>query len=114
MIETGFTRMFGLAHPVMLAPMGAVSGGALAAAVSNAGGFGVIGGGYGVTAWLRAELAIVARETTRPWGVGFITWSMTNEALELALARHPALVFLSFGDPRPHAARVHSAGAKLA
>ena len=114
MIETEFTRMFGLEHPVMLAPMGAVSGGALAATVSNAGGFGVVGGGYGAAAWLRKELAIVAREATRPWGVGFITWSMTEEALDIALAQRPALVFLSFGDPRPHAERIRSAGAKLA
>lgn len=114
MIHTAFTRMFGLAHPVMLAPMGAVAGGALAAAVSNAGGFGVVGGGYGVADWLRRELAIVAREARAPWGVGFITWAIKPEVLDIALAERPALVFLSFGDPRPHAARVRSAGAKLA
>ncbi|HZZ95055.1 MAG TPA: nitronate monooxygenase [Usitatibacter sp.] len=113
MIETAFTRMFGLAHPIALAPMGAVSGGQLAAAVSNAGGFGFVGGGYGVPEWLRTELAIVARATERPWGVGFITWSITPEAFEIALAARPAAVFLSFGDPRPHARRVRDIGAKL-
>jgi len=45
-ISTNLTRRLGIEHPVMLAPMGFVSGGALAAAVSAAGGFGIIGGGY--------------------------------------------------------------------
>ena len=113
MIETALTRMFGLEHPILLAPMGAVSGGRLAAAVSNAGGLGFVGGGYGVAEWVRTELEIVAREAKRPWGIGFITWSITPEVFELALASRPAAVFLSFGDPRPHAAQVRAAGARL-
>jgi len=113
MIETALTRMFGLDHPILLAPMGAVSGGRLAAAVSNAGGLGFVGGGYGVAEWMRTELGIVAREAKRPWGVGFITWSITPAVLDMALAARPAAVFLSFGDPRPHAQRVHDAGARL-
>ena len=47
MITTALTEMFGLEHPIVLAPMGGVSGGRLAAAVSNAGGLGLVGGGYG-------------------------------------------------------------------
>ena len=45
MITTALTEMFGLQHPIVLAPMGGVSGGLLAAAVSNAGGLGLVGGG---------------------------------------------------------------------
>ena len=66
MIATPLTEMFGLQHPIVLAPMGGVSGGALAAAVSNAGGLGLVGGGYGDAAWLETELGHVARTTTRP------------------------------------------------
>jgi len=113
MIRTAFTRTFGLDHPIVLAPMGGVSGGRLAAAVSNAGGFGFVGGGYGVADWVRNELDIVGREAKRPWGIGFITWSMTPDTLDLALTARPTAVFLSFGDPRPHAQRVRDAGAKL-
>lgn len=61
-----FTRMFDLQHPVMLAPMGGVSGGDLAAAVSNAGGLGMVGGGYGDPKWMEAELDKVAGQTGRP------------------------------------------------
>jgi NAD(P)H-dependent flavin oxidoreductase YrpB (nitropropane dioxygenase family) len=46
-ISTSITELLGLKHPVMLAGMGQTSGAAMAAAVSNAGGLGVIGGvGY--------------------------------------------------------------------
>ena len=41
------TQTLGIEHPVLLAPMDLVSGGRLAAAVSHAGGLGLIGGGYG-------------------------------------------------------------------
>jgi len=43
-ISTSLTKRLGIEHPVILAPMGFVSGGALAAAVSAGGGFGIIGG----------------------------------------------------------------------
>jgi nitronate monooxygenase len=43
-IRTLFTELFEVAHPLVLAPMGGVSGGALAAAVSEAGGLGLLRG----------------------------------------------------------------------
>lgn len=113
MIRTHLTEMFGLKYPIVLAPMGGVSGGRLAAAVSNAGALGMVGGGYGNAAWLRAELSRVQDETPRPWGVGFITWSVDRSLIELALAHQPHAVMLSFGDPKPYAALIRSVGCKL-
>jgi len=113
MIATALTEMFGLEHPIVLAPMGGVSGGHLAATVSNAGGLGLIGGGYGDPAWLRTELVRVKEETSRPWGVGLITWSIDDGVLELALGCRPHAFMLSFGDPRPYAQAIKSAGCKL-
>ena len=46
------TRILGIKHPILLAPMDVVSGGRLAAAVSNAGGLGLLGGGYGDEDWI--------------------------------------------------------------
>jgi nitronate monooxygenase len=69
-IRTPFTELFQIDHPLVLAPMGGVSGGALAAAVSEAGGLGLVGGGYGDPRWLERELTLVAGATGRPWGVG--------------------------------------------
>ena len=113
MITTALTEMFGLRHPIVLGPMGGVSGGHLAATVSNAGGLGLVGGGYGDPAWLRAELSRVKEETDRPWGVGLITWSIDRSVLDLALSFRPAAFMLSFGDPRPYAPAIKSAGCKL-
>jgi NAD(P)H-dependent flavin oxidoreductase YrpB (nitropropane dioxygenase family) len=45
-IETALTRLLGIEHPILLAPMGSAAGGRLAAAVTNAGGFGLVGSGY--------------------------------------------------------------------
>ena len=113
MIRTALTEMFDVQHPIVLGPMGAVAGGQLAAAVSNAGGLGLVGGGYGEPAWLRTELSRVTQDTRRPWGVGLITWSATQSVLDLVLEYRPHAVMLSFGDPRPHAATIKSAGCKL-
>ncbi len=113
MIHTRLTSMLGLQAPVVLAPMGSVSGGHLAAAVSNAGALGLVGGGYGDEAWLRLELARVKAQTRKVWGVGFITWSIDQRLIELALEYQPHAVMLSFGDPQPYARLVKSAGCKL-
>src|ERR1700674_677956 len=113
MIVTALTEMFGLKHPIVLGPMGGVSGGHLAATVSNSGGLGLVGGGYGDLAWLRTELSHVTEETNRPWGVGLITWSIDRSVFDLALSYRPAAVMLSFGDPRPHSAAIKAAGCKL-
>lgn len=113
MIATALTEMFGLQHPIVLGPMGGVSGGALAAAVSNAGGLGLVGGGYGDAAWLHSELSRVKDATRRAWGVGLITWSVDRALVELALSYRPDAFMLSFGDPRPYAAAIKAAGCKF-
>ena len=99
-------------RPLVLAPMGSVSGGLLAAAVSGAGGLGLIGGGYGDAGWLREQFRLAGAARV---GVGFITWSLARQPqlLDLALEHRPAAVMLSFGDPRPFAEKIRRAGAKL-
>ncbi len=111
-LRTRLTEKLCIAHPVLLAPMGAVSGGRLAHAVSEAGGLGLIGGGYGDATWLEQEFAAAGNQRV---GCGFITWSMARDPrlLDLALAHRPAAVMLSFGDPRPFAARIRDAGSVL-
>ncbi|TVY99940.1 nitronate monooxygenase [Trebonia kvetii] len=91
-LSTEFTRMFGLTHPIALAPMGGSAGGALAAAVSNGGGLGLLGGGTGDETWLARELPVVAAGTSRPWGVGFQSWSAAVGVVDLALEHGPAAV----------------------
>ncbi len=112
-IRTVLTERFGLEYPIVSAPMGGVAGGHLAAAVSNAGALGLVGGGYGDSEWLRTELSAARNETTRPWGVGLITWHATHEILELALGYEPHAIMLSFGDPGPFIPAIKEAGCTL-
>ena len=112
-LTTAFTEMFGVRHPIALAPMGGFTGGALTAAVSNGGGLGLLGAGYGDAAWLARESAIAAEHTREPWGIGFLTWAIDIGAVERALALGPRAVMLAFGDPRPFAGLVRESGAAL-
>jgi nitronate monooxygenase len=117
-ISTPLTTLLGIAHPILLAPMDVVSGAGLAGAVSKAGGFGILGGGYGDAAWLEREsqkLSQALTGGTLPFGVGFITWSLARkpELLDIALKAKPRAIMLSFGDPAPFAERIKRAGALL-
>ena len=116
-LTTAITRLLGVDHPILLAPMGGVSGGALAGAVSEAGGLGLIGAGYadpalgwGSDEWIAAEFD---KAGNRPVGIGFITWALHERpgALDAALEREPSAVMLSFGDIAPYAAKIRDAGA---
>jgi len=111
-IKTRLTERLALRHPVLLAPMGSVAGGALAGAVTAAGGLGLIGGAYGDAEWLERQFAAAGNHRI---GCGFITWSLAQRPalLDLALAHRPAAMMLSFGDPRPFAGKIKAAGAAL-
>jgi nitronate monooxygenase len=113
-IDTALTGLLGVKHPILLAPMDVVSGARLATAVSNAGGFGILGGGYGERAWLEGETAKL-KQCSAPVGIGFITWSLARqpELLDVALNAQPRAIMLSFGDPKPFAPRIKDAGALL-
>ena len=100
-ISTKLTSALGIQHPIVLAPMGNVAGGQLAASVSNAGGLGMIGVGYGDLDWLKIELEKVKSSTSRPWGVGFITWSLTDDVFDFVMEYSPKVVMMSFGDISP-------------
>ncbi|MEM8739970.1 MAG: nitronate monooxygenase [Pseudomonadota bacterium] len=112
MIETRLTRRFELEHPVILAPMAGVAGGALAAAVTRAGGLGLIGGGYCDSDWISAQFAAAGNVSV---GCGFITWRLAGapHILEQVLARKPRAVFLSFGEVEAFAAEIRAAGVAL-
>ena len=59
-LKTKLTEKLGIEHPILLAPMHVMAGGKLAAAVSGAGGLGLIGGGYGDADWLDLRAIIRA------------------------------------------------------
>jgi nitronate monooxygenase len=106
-ITTPVTQLLRINHPILLAPMAYVTDARLVAAVDAAGGFGILGGGYGEEQWLVRELDLLDRSKAR-FGVGFITWSLAKQPglLDLALERRPAAVMLSFGSPAPFIDRI--------
>jgi nitronate monooxygenase len=114
-IKTSLTALLDIEHPILSAPMDVIAGARLTVAVSAAGGFGLLGGGYGDRGWLEQETTKLKQRASAPFGVGFITWSLAKkpELLDIALDAKPRAIMLSFGDPRPFAPRIKAAGARL-
>ena len=109
MLSTPWSRGFGLRVPILNAPMGGVAGGRLAAAVTAAGGLGMVGMGSDGT---RESLQTQLQHVRGKFGVGLVDWVMRNEAglLEDALAARPALLSVSFGTEWSWVAKAHDAG----
>ena len=103
--------------------MALASGGALAAACARAGALGLLGGGYGELPWLQTQHALALQllqddtAALKRLGCGFITWKMDVDASALDWLldqpHTPAGLMLSFGDPRPYAARIAKRGVPL-
>ncbi|WP_167140652.1 nitronate monooxygenase [Diaminobutyricimonas sp. TR449] len=90
-----------LAEPIVNAPMAGAAGGRLAAAVSAAGGLGMVGIGGGVEQdWLDRELTLAAA-SGRPWGAGMLAWVLDGglDPVRRVLEHRPTLLCVSFGDP---------------
>ena len=101
--------------------MALATGGQLAAACAQAGALGLVGGGYGDLTWTQREYTLATEllrkqpDANARLGCGFITWKLDEnaEALDWVLTQQPCAIMLSFGDPRPYAARIRDAGAAL-
>lgn len=111
-IRTVLTEKLGISAPVLLAPMGTVSGGKLAAAVTHAGGLGVIGGGYCDSDWVKKEIREAGNVQI---GVGFITWALEQNPglLKVVIEQRPKAILLSFGQLGRFVAPIKQAGLPL-
>jgi len=92
--------------------MGGIAGGRLAAAVSRAGGLGMIGmGSTGTARRLAAEL-IHVQDLGRPFGIGLVAWvaAAQPDLLDAAIAARPALLSVSFGEDPSWIGRARDAG----
>ncbi|MCV7380217.1 2-nitropropane dioxygenase [Mycobacterium alsense] len=109
MLSTPWSRSLGLRAPVVNAPMGGVAGGWLAAAVTEAGGLGMVGmGSDGTREALRSQLQYVRGK----FGIGLVDWVMRSQPglLEDALAAGPTLLSVSFGTDWSWVDQAHDAG----
>lgn len=112
MLRTRLTELLGVEHPIISAPMAGSATAPLAAAVSNAGGFGLLGGTspHG-SDWLRAQIRAVRELTDQPFGVGFISsYPGLDELVAVALEERVAAISHSFADPTPYVEAAHAAG----
>ncbi|OLE96576.1 MAG: hypothetical protein AUG75_18845, partial [Cyanobacteria bacterium 13_1_20CM_4_61_6] len=115
-LRTPLSDELGIEHPVLSVGFGMLAPPELAAAVSNAGGFGVLGGDY-VAA---GQAARTAELTDRPFGVNFIVAGLDDQLLPearqevaTAIEAGASAIVLFWGDPSPFVEDAHRAGAKV-
>ncbi len=98
-MRSWLTERFDLRVPVVGAPMAGVGNGALAAAVTSAGGLGMLGAGPAMSPDRLAQECAVARAAGGPYGVGLMAWALAQDdrLVEAVVAEAPALVSVSYG-----------------
>jgi nitronate monooxygenase len=112
-LRTPLCTLLGIDVPIVQAPMGGCAVPALAAAVSNAGGLGMLGVSWFELDLMRAMIRETRRLTARPFGVNMALEWPQAERLAICLEEGVRIVSLFWGDPRPHVRTVHAAGALL-
>lgn len=114
MISTCLTRMLDIRHPVVQAGMGGVARAELVAAVSNAGGLGMLGMVRMAPDFIREQIRRTRALTERPFGVNLIPPVAPapgfETQLEVCLEERVSVVSLFWCDPAPFVKRCHAAG----
>ncbi len=113
MWRTPLCHQLGIAYPILSVGMGPMAGPALAAAVSNAGGGGVLGGVFMPAPYLRQEIRRLRTLTDKPFGVNLILPLLQDGQIDACLAEKVPLLVLFWGDPRPYVAEAHRRGTKV-
>jgi len=113
MLRTRLCELLGIAHPIVCAPMGWITGPELTAAVSGAGGLGILGAGANPPELLRQKIRCVRELTDRPFGVNLILSRPTEERFQVCVEERVPVLSLFWGDPAPFVERAHGAGMKV-
>src|SRR3954469_24622903 len=102
-MQTAATRLLGIEQPIAQAPIGGLSVPALAGAVSNAGGLGIMAITWLDPDGIRGQIAELRAITDRPFGVNIIIdrSDEPDERLEVALAAGAPVISFFWGDPAP-------------
>lgn len=111
MLHTRLCDLLGITVPIITAPMGAsVTSVELAAAVSNAGGLGIISGALKPPPFLRQEIRRLRALTEKPFGVNFLLEFPVEEQVYVCIEEQVPVLSFFWGDPSPYVARAHAAG----
>ncbi len=113
-METKLTKLLGIKYPIIQGGMAWTSDAVLAAAVSNAGGAGIIGSGGRTTEWTRDEVRKAKTLTDKPFGVNVMLMAPNiAEIIDMLCEEKVAFVTLGAGNPVPHIEKFHQAGIKV-
>lgn len=108
-------ELFGIELPIVAGGMAWCSGWRLAAAVSEAGGLGLLGAGSMHPETLRGHIRRMREATRKPWGVNLpLFYPELERAVELLAEEQVRIVFTSAGSPARLTARLHEAGMRVA
>jgi nitronate monooxygenase len=110
-VRTGLTELLGIEAPIVLAPMGGAVTPELAAAVSNAGGLGVIPLSYSTPDEIKSNAGEIAALTDRPFGINLILEWDQRERLAAALDAGVPAISLFWGDVSELVPQAHGGGA---
>ena len=114
MLKTKLCATLGIDYPIFSVGMGLnISGPELSAAVSNAGGCGVLGSGDLTAPAMRAQIKALRELTDKPFGVNIIMPMMQEGQVEVALEQKVPFIVFFWGDPSPYIADCRKAGVKV-
>jgi NAD(P)H-dependent flavin oxidoreductase YrpB (nitropropane dioxygenase family) len=113
MLRTALTERLGLTAPIVQAPMGGATSPALAAAVSNAGGLGMLALSWSPEAHVREQIRETKALTNRAFGVNLVLAFPQDARLAVCLEEGAPVVSFFWGDPAPFIGRAHAAGAAV-
>lgn len=114
MLRTPLCELVGIEHPIIAAPMGPdLTGPELVAAVSNAGGLGILQAQLAPLPLFRRELQRVRELTDKPFGVNLILHFPIDEQVAVCVEERVPVVSFFWGDPTPYVERVHAGGGKV-
>ena len=110
MLQTAFTTLLNIDHPIVQGPLGPATTPELAAAVSNAGGLGSLSAVLLPADVLRAQIDRARELTDKPFAVNHILNQFDREAFDTTLEARPAVISFALGDPAELVHEAHAAG----
>lgn len=115
MKDNRICELFGIEKPIVQGGMVWCSGWRLAAAVSNAGGLGLLGAGSMHPETLIEHIHKMKEATDKPWGVNIpLMYPEIERLMDIIISEGVKIVFTSAGSPKKFTARLHEAGIKVA
>jgi NAD(P)H-dependent flavin oxidoreductase YrpB (nitropropane dioxygenase family) len=113
-MKTSLCHMLGIEYPIVAAPMGPdLSGPELIAAVSNAGGLGILQAQLCAPRRFREEIHRVRALTDKPFGVNLLLHFPVEDHVAVCLEERVPVLSLFWGDPTPYVEPAHAAGVKV-